>query len=61
MYWIYTRHLQTVAQILVGWLHSYFLKGCTVSFKVRMESDAQTTCIAVQYTGNETGVDAQRE
>jgi len=26
-----------------------------------MESDAQTTCVAVQYTDNEKGVDAQRE
>ena len=58
---IYTGHLQTVGQISVGWLHPYFLKGCTVSFKVRMESDPQTTCVAVKYTDNETGVDAQRE
>ena len=42
-------------------LHPYFLKGCTVSFKVLMESDPQTTCGAVQYTDNETGVDSQRE
>ena len=26
-----------------------------------MESDAQTTCVAVQYTDNEKGVDGQRE
>ena len=44
----------------VGWLHPYFLKGCTVSFKVRMESDPQTTCVAVpihrqelMHNGNE--------
>ena len=46
----------------ISWLlHPYFLKGCSVSFKVRMESDPQTTSDAVQYTDNETGVDAQRE
>jgi len=38
-------------------LHPYFLKGCTVCFKVRMESDPQTTCVAVQYTDNGTGVE----
>ena len=40
MCWVYTGHLQTVGHISVG---SYFLKGCTVSFKVRMESNPQTT------------------
>ena len=60
MFWIYTGHLQIVGHISVGWLHTYFFKGCTVSFKVRMESDPQTS-VAVQYTDNETGVDAQRE
>ena len=57
MCWVYTGHLPTVGQISVGWLHPYFVTGCTVSFKVRVESDPQTTCVAVQYTG----VDAQRE
>ena len=61
MCWVYNRHLQTVGQISVGWLHPYFLKGCTVSFKVRVESDPQTTSVAVQCTDNAKGVDAQRE
>jgi len=34
-------------------LHPYFLKGCTVSFKARMESDPQTARVAVKYTDNE--------
>ena len=61
MCWIYTGHLQTVGQISVGWLHPYLLLGCTVSFKVRVESDPQTTSVAVQCTDNAKGVDAQRE
>jgi len=58
---VYTGHLQTVGQISAGWLHLYFLKECTVSFKARIESDPQKTSAAVQYTDNETGVGAQRE
>ena len=61
MCWIYTGHLQTVGQISVGWLHPYFLTGCTVSFIDRMGSDPQTKSAAVQYTDNKKGVDAQRE
>ena len=38
MCWIYTGHLQTVGQISVGWLHPYFLKGCTVSFMFPLQS-----------------------
>ena len=45
MCWVYNRHLQTVGQISVGWLHPYFLKWCTASFKSRMESDPQTTSV----------------
>ena len=58
---VYTGHLQYVGPISVGWLHPYFLNGCTVSFKVRMESDSQKISIAVKYADSEKGVDAQRE